>query len=151
MTRHFARFSIVFLSGIAVATLFFAFQMHSAAQQQRRVPVKVNQIFDHPLSDIEGRKVQMLRIDLPPGSGSPAHAHSGHSFVYVSKGAIVHSMNQDEPKEYQKGEVWYEAPYDTHATFRNASDTEPAEAIVFFVIKEGAPQTVLPGAKPKTQ
>ena len=40
------------------------------------------------------------------------------------------------------GEVFYETPDDIHAVSMNASETEPAKILVFFVKRQGAPLSV---------
>jgi quercetin dioxygenase-like cupin family protein len=34
---------------------------------------------------------------------------------------------------YSEGEMWYEPPGTVHSTSRNASETDPAKLITFFV------------------
>ncbi|MBM3768432.1 MAG: cupin, partial [Acidobacteria bacterium] len=40
------------------------------------------------------------------------------------------------------GETFYETPADIHSVSRNASKTQPAKILVFFVKDKGAPTTV---------
>ena len=37
------------------------------------------------------------------------------------------------------GQTFYEGPDDVHTVGRNASNTEPAKFLVFFIKKKGAP------------
>ena len=39
------------------------------------------------------------------------------------------------------GQVFYENPDDIHAVSMNASDTEPARILVYFLKEKGAPTT----------
>jgi len=43
------------------------------------------------------------------------------------------------------GEVFYESPTDVHIVSRNASATQTAKLLVFYVKVKGAPPTVLVG------
>ena len=43
------------------------------------------------------------------------------------------------------GEVFYRSPTDVHIVSRNASDTQPAKLLVFYVKAKGTPPTVLLG------
>ncbi|MGB8748357.1 MAG: cupin, partial [Pseudolabrys sp.] len=43
------------------------------------------------------------------------------------------------------GEVFYESPTDVHIVSRNASETQPAKLLVFYVKAKGTPPTVLLG------
>lgn len=40
------------------------------------------------------------------------------------------------------GETFYESPTDIHSIGRNASKTQPAKFLVFFIKEKGAPATV---------
>ena len=48
-----------------------------------------------------------------------------------------------------EGETFHELPSDIHTVSRNASETEPAKILVFFVKDEGAPPTepLAPGSR----
>ncbi|HEY8277433.1 MAG TPA: hypothetical protein VIG52_10655 [Methyloceanibacter sp.] len=43
------------------------------------------------------------------------------------------------------GEVFYESPTGVHVVSRNASGTQPAKLLVFYVKTKGTPPTVLVG------
>ena len=47
------------------------------------------------------------------------------------------------------GEVFYESPTDVHIVSRNASETQPAKLLVFYVKAKGTPPTVLLGEAEK--
>ena len=68
-------------------------------------------------------------VDFAPGEVSQPHRHNADLFVYVLEGSV--------------GEVFYESPTDVHIVSRNASDTQPAKLLVFYVKEKGAPPTVL--------
>ena len=142
MNRKAKRIGLTIAIGAAAVASFFVGQQNPGAQE-RAAAMKFEQVFSQPLSDVEGRKVQVLRIGLPPGSSSPAHAHPAHSFVYVTKGRIASQLADGEVVTYKAGQMWYEAPNTPHVTFKNPSASEPAEAVVFFIIEEGKPLTVL--------
>ena len=44
-----------------------------------------------------------------------------------------------EEKTLKAGDTFYEAPTDIHSVSRNASSTQPAKILVFFVKDVGAP------------
>jgi quercetin dioxygenase-like cupin family protein len=46
-----------------------------------------------------------------------------------------------KPETVHAGEAFYESPTDIHIASRNASTTQPAKLLVFFVNKTGAPAT----------
>ena len=50
-----------------------------------------------------------------------------------------------EAQTLQPGEVFYETPEDIHSVSMNASDTQPARILVFFLKEKGAPNTEAAG------
>ncbi len=65
------------------------------------------------------------------------------SFAYVLEGSIVTQLKGDSPQTVHAGDVFYESPTDLHIVSRNASETQPAKLLVFYVKAKGAPPTVL--------
>ena len=49
------------------------------------------------------------------------------------------------PRLVHAGGVFYESPTDVHSVSRNASKTQPAKLLVFYVKAKGTPPTVLLG------
>ena len=81
----------------------------------------------------------MAVVEYAPGAASPAHRHNANVFVYVLEGSVVMQVNGDEETTLTAGQTFYESPADVHTVSRNASATEPAKFLVFFVKDEGAP------------
>jgi quercetin dioxygenase-like cupin family protein len=54
-------------------------------------------------------------------------------FVYVLEGSIVMQVKGGKEVTLKPGETFYEGPEDIHTVGRNASATEPAKFLVFFV------------------
>ena len=65
------------------------------------------------------------------------------SLCYVLEGSIVTQLKGDSPQTVHAGDVFYESPTDVHIVSRNASETQPAKLLVFYVKAKGAPPTVL--------
>ena len=89
--------------------------------------------------DLPDREGVVLTVTFPPGSSSPKHRHNAHTFVYVLEGSLIMQVEGGEPVTLQPGETFYENPDDIHVLSKNASDSEPATILVFFVKKEGVP------------
>ena len=51
-------------------------------------------------------------------------------------------MDPDPPKIYRAGDVFYEPPMHAHRLFRNRSQTEPAELVIFEVGEKGQPLAI---------
>ena len=123
---------------MSVAICFFA--MSLSAQETSVTP-----LFQTDLDDIEGREGLMVIVDYPPGVSSAAHRHNAHTFVFVLEGSVVMQVEGEERVVLSPGQIFYETPEDIHVVSMNASTTEPAKILVFFVKRQGAPVTVPAG------
>ena len=100
-------------------------------------------LFQQTLAGLPNSEGLMVTVDYPPGVASPIHRHNAHTFVYVLQGSVVMQVQGSPEVVLSAGQTFYETPEDIHLTSANASDTEPARILVFFVKKTGAPPTVL--------
>ena len=102
----------------------------------------VTSLFETSLSDLQGREGRMAIVEYPPGVASAPHRHNAHIFVYVLEGSVVMQVEGGQRVMLGPGQTFYEDPDDIHVVSMNASMTEPAKILVFFVKREGAPATV---------
>ncbi len=94
------------------------------------------------LTGIAGKEARMLTVEYPPGAASKSHRHNAFTFVYVLQGSVVMQVKGSPEVTLGPGQTFYESPEDVHAVSRNASNTEPAKILVFFVKNKDAPSTV---------
>ena len=92
--------------------------------------------------DVPGKQGLVETVVLAPGEVDPAHRHNADVFAYVLEGSVITQVQGAKPQTVHAGEVFYESPTDVHIASRNASTTEPATLLVFFVKPKGAPPTV---------
>jgi quercetin dioxygenase-like cupin family protein len=127
-----------------VLTLLFvgAAMTHAADSPPRGAPAAtVKPVLTQALPDLRGKEVMMVTVEYPPGGASPAHRHNANTFVYVLEGAVVMQVAGGKEVTVKAGETFYESPSDVHSVSRNASASERAKFLVFFVKDEGAPTT----------
>jgi quercetin dioxygenase-like cupin family protein len=105
---------------------------HSTDNQLKRMEI-LSQVL--PKGDF--RKVSAVTIDFQPGAAAPKHRHDVAVFGYVLQGAVENQFEGQAMKTYKTGEIWYEPPGTVHVVARNASKTEPARLLVFYVQEEG--------------
>ena len=103
---------------------------------------KENPLLTRALPDISGKEGLIETVVLSPGQAVPAHRHNADVFAYVLAGTVVTQLEGHEAQTVHAGEAFYEAPGDVHIASHNASTTQPARLLVFFVKKIGAPTTV---------
>jgi len=85
---------------------------------------------------------QMMTVTLAPGEVGSPHRHNANVFVYMLSGAAEMQVKGGTLVTLHAGDTFYESPTDIHVVSRNASKTEPAVFIAFFVKDKGAPVTV---------
>jgi quercetin dioxygenase-like cupin family protein len=102
---------------------------------------EVTLVFSTDLPDIPGKTGEILEVSYAPGESSATHRHDANTFVYVLEGTVVMAVKGGEEQTLSAGQSFYERPDDIHTVSRNASDTEPAKILVFFVKNKDAPAT----------
>jgi quercetin dioxygenase-like cupin family protein len=103
---------------------------------------KVTPLLSKELTNVAGKEGLMITVEYPPGSSDPIHRHNAHAFIYVLEGTIVMQVRGGKEVTLRPGQSFYEGPDDVHVVGRNASQTEPAKFVVFFVKDQGAPALV---------
>ena len=106
---------------------------------------KETPLLQKDLPDVPGKEGLIERVALSPGEIVPPHRHNADVFAYVLDGSIITQLMGGKPRTVHAGEAFYESPTDVHVESRNASTTQPATLLVFFVKKTGAPPTVAMG------
>jgi quercetin dioxygenase-like cupin family protein len=100
---------------------------------------KVTQLMSKDLTEFPGKEGLMITVEYPPGSSDPVHRHNAYGFIYVLEGSIVMQVKGGKEVTLTPGQTFYEGPDDVHVIGRNASKTQPAKFVVFFVKDKGAP------------
>jgi quercetin dioxygenase-like cupin family protein len=97
---------------------------------------QVKPVFEHAITNIEGKSLAAVVVTYRPGAKSAPHHHARSAFVYahVLSGAIRSQVDDQPAKVYQVGEGFYEVPGAHHRISENASDREPASLLAVFVV-----------------
>ncbi len=103
---------------------------------------EVAMLFKQDLADMAGKAGQILTVEFAPGEVSAPHRHNAHTFVYVLEGSVIMQVQGGEAKTLTAGQVFYENPDDIHTVANNASDTEAARILVFFIKDSDAPASM---------
>lgn len=120
-------------------TIFvLSFSISTIIAQEKRAEI----LLTKKLVDLPDREAVMLTLVYPPGTSSPKHRHNAHTFVYVLEGSVIMQVEGGEKQTLKAGDTFYETPEDVHVVSMNASKTEAAKILVYFIKKEGAPLSV---------
>ena len=121
----------------AVGLLLFTVGSNAFAQD-----AEVEPLFQTVVPDVSGQEIAVVKVTYPPGGVSSPHRHNAHTVVYVLEGSLKMAVKGGETKTLHPGDVFYENPNDIHSVSMNASETEPATFLVYFLKPEGAAPTV---------
>lgn len=91
------------------------------------------------LPETPGKEVVVSTVIYPANYSGPIHRHDAHGFIYVLEGSVVMQVKGGKELTLTPGQTFYESPSDIHVVGKNASSTQPAKLLVFFVKKQGAP------------
>jgi quercetin dioxygenase-like cupin family protein len=113
----------------------------------------VKPVFEHPLPNVEGKRMVAVVVSYPPGGKSAAHTHARSAFIYaqVLSGSIRSQVNDEPAKIYHVGEGFYEMPGSHHKISENASDSEPASLLAVFIVDSGDNPLTTPDPKKGSQ
>jgi quercetin dioxygenase-like cupin family protein len=99
----------------------------------------VTPLLSKAVAGVPGKELSMITVDYPPGALDQVHRHHAQAVVYVLEGSIVMQVKGQAPVTLGPGETFYEGPGDVHIVSKNASETESARFLVFFVKPKGSP------------
>ena len=142
--------AVLLLGGIVLGGLSLrnAAAQDSSARQSKVAATteaneaKVTPLFSKDLMDFPGKEGLMITVEYPPGSSDPIHRHNAHGFIYLLEGSIIMQVRGGKEVTLTAGQTFYEGPEDVHVVGRNASQTQPAKFVVFFLKDKGAPVLV---------
>ncbi len=120
------------------------------ARQQSNVPpagtnveVVLAQVLQETWNGKEA-KLTVVRLAYGPGESSAAHQHPGPAVVYVLDGAIESQVEAGPLTTCRQGDTFFEPAHSKHLVSRNASQTEPAHFLVYFLAAKDEPQLTIP-------
>jgi quercetin dioxygenase-like cupin family protein len=101
----------------------------------------------------EHLKATVVEVHYGHGESSPPHRHACAVIGYVVEGALRTQVKGEPEAIYKAGESFYEAPNSVHLVSANASQTEAATFIAYFVcdhdtpLSSDVPEIATPGGK----
>ncbi len=121
---------------------FVPIQAQSPAPNSRKDRARV--LLSTPIPALDGAHVKttLVEVNYGPGEASPPHTHPCAVVGYVVEGSLRMRVEGQPEKLYSVGESFYEAPNGVHAVSANASATQPAKLIAYFVCDHDAPLSV---------
>jgi quercetin dioxygenase-like cupin family protein len=131
---------LLVLGGVVVVWFISGAQAAQVQPEAQAAPsANVTQLISENLPDLLGKEGVMITVEYPPGGSDPIHKHNADVFVYVLQGSVIMQLRGGEERRLTPGQTFHEGPNDVHVVSRNASATESAKFVVFFVKDIGAP------------
>jgi quercetin dioxygenase-like cupin family protein len=103
--------------------------------QAQSAGTQVREVMQRTLPPFQGKQVyeSLVEVTYGPGSSSKPHSHGCAVTVYVVSGAVRSQVRGEAEKVYKAGDTFFEAPNGVHQISANASQTEPAKFVAYFV------------------
>jgi len=128
---------INFLIGVTLA-LVFALGLLGTRMLRAQDNLKGGTVLQRTdLKGAPGWEAILVDRTLPPGVESGKHTQSGNEIVYIQQGSVILEVQGKPPATIKTGEAFTTAAGEVH-NVKNASSSEPAKALAFYVAKKGA-------------
>ncbi len=143
MNRSTITIIATFVAGMAVSSILseFVHAQQGVPREVRPLPLKHTVAHSMDLSGLNGKQGAVVAVEYAPGASDKKHYHSGHLFTYVIEGSVIWEVDGKAPVTLNAGDTFYDQPKQVH-NHRNASTTEPAKFVAFFVEDKRQPRTV---------
>jgi len=83
-------------------------------------------------------KAILVEVHYGPGEASPPHSHPCAVLGYVREGTLYTQVKGEPERVYKAGDTFYEPPHGVHLVSANASTTEPAVLLAYFICDRDA-------------
>ena len=137
---------------VLAATLSCALATPASAQSAPTAKPRDRIVLAHALPKLDGADLKATAVEVyyGPGESSRPHSHGCAVLGYVVQGSIRTQVKGEAERIVPAGEGFFEAPHGVHLVSANASQTEPADFIAFFVCDRDQPlSTALPDLSTK--
>lgn len=116
-----------------VAAAILSVSAASAWTQPR--PSSARVLLKQPLPVLDGAhlSVQTVEVVYEPGGANVAHRHPCPVVGYVLEGALRMAIDGQPAVTHRAGDTFIERPADVHRVSANASQSEPARFLAYFI------------------
>jgi quercetin dioxygenase-like cupin family protein len=124
---------VILYSGLMVRHL--AWGQHATSGSCGEAKERARVVLSKALSKLDGDhlNVVLVEVNYGPGAASLPHSHPCAVIGYVVEGALRTQVKGEPGVTYKAGESFYEAPNGIHLVSANASSTEPAKLVAYFI------------------
>ncbi len=133
-----------------VAAGFLGWDQVRSDTQRAQKSERARVVLTEGLPKMDGAhlKATLVEVNYGPGESSEPHSHPCPVIGYVVAGSLRTQVRGEKEAVYRAGESFYEPANGVHAVSANASQTEPAKLLAYFVCDHDAPlSAAVPGGK----
>jgi quercetin dioxygenase-like cupin family protein len=126
------------------AVLIITGLITNQTSRAQSTPAQVRTLLSRALPQLDGThlKVTVVEVVYAPGGASKPHTHACPVVGYIAQGAIRYQVKGEAETIYKAGDSFYEAANGVHQVSANASSTEPAKLIAYFLCDHDNPLSV---------
>jgi len=99
-----------------------------------------------PRLDGSHLEVTLVEVSYAPGESDKPHSHPCAVVGYMLEGAFRTQVQGGPERVLHAGDSFYEPPNGVHSVSANASSTDPAKFLAYFICDHPTPLTVPPPA-----
>jgi len=147
MSSYRMRSRVIAAAACVVAAGFLGWgQVRSDTQRQEKSE-RARIVLAEALPKMDGDhlKATLVEVNYGPGESSTPHSHPCPVIGYVVAGTLRTQVRGVAEAVYKAGESFHEAANGVHVVSANASATEPAKLVAFFVCDHDGPLSVAAG------
>ena len=136
------RWRMLVVAGLSFGLLSAAQNAPSGQTKETAVRVALRR----PLPMMKGDRlnVTVLEVTYAPGAASSPHSHPCPVIGYVVSGAVRMQVKGEPEAVYKAGDSFFEPANGVHLISANASSTEPAKFIAYFLCDHETELSVAP-------
>ena len=140
LSRGWISMLTVVCSGVLGASLAWSHAANARSQGKDRARTVISQAL--PALDGDHLKAFLLEVRYGPGEASTPHSHPCAVVGYVAEGSLRTQVQGQPEMIYKAGQSFYEAPNGVHLVSANASTSEPAKLLAYFICDRDTPLTL---------
>lgn len=126
---------------VGLASAHFAWSQEAASSSHGEAKDRARIVLSKSLPKLDGDhlKAVLVEVRYGPGEVSTPHSHACAVMGYVVEGVLRTQVKGEPETIYKAGQSFYEAPNGVHLVSANASSTEPAKFVAYFICDHDAP------------
>ncbi len=138
-TGQISVFVATLCGGLVAAHFAWSQGVHSNSHSQTNDRERI--VLSKALSKLDGNHLRAVLVEVryARGETSLPHTHPCAVFGYVVEGALRTQVKGQQEVIYKAGEGFYEVPNGVHLIPANASFTEPAKFVAYFICDRETP------------